>query len=353
VSEKSIEQGSGNPNFTLPNLKLLNELGIIKLPSNFKLKETTTTKSSRKKETQKKTTKVPPKVKAQGARATVSRVSVVAPKKNITAPRPKANAPIQPKIKLNMAPKKISSAPRAKAKASIEPKKILQTPLTSTQVSSQPTRTSPRRAATAINMSHQQGTSFHSVHNNLRRQYFHGDQNGIHLSTDHTMLVSRLYCLKKQFTDYKNKNHFGPLISQLLYYLGHPMVVPHDARFFSEWSGAVEPILLHWCNEARDINTDGSVGNFLNLDIQVIKQMWDNVIFAVQDEHINENTHIAHVFPNIKKNNFNVLYRQDIRMVQQDSFLGNNHFEFLCGVSNTTNWLFCSWFYKEVPHTGM
>jgi hypothetical protein len=40
VSRKTIEQGSGNPNFTLPNLKLLNELGIIKLPSNFKLKET-------------------------------------------------------------------------------------------------------------------------------------------------------------------------------------------------------------------------------------------------------------------------------------------------------------------------
>jgi hypothetical protein len=38
--------------------------------------------------------------------------------------------------------------------------------LTSTQVPSQPTRTSPRRAATAIDMPHQQGTSFHSVHNN-------------------------------------------------------------------------------------------------------------------------------------------------------------------------------------------
>jgi hypothetical protein len=165
VSKKIIEQGSGNPNFTLPNLKLLNELGIIKLPSNFKLKETTTTKSAKKKE-KKKTTKLPPKGKAQGARATVSRVSVVAPNKNITAPRPKANAPIQPKIKLNMAPKKISSEPCATAKASIEPNKILQTPLTSTQVSSQPTCTYPRRAATEINISHQQGTSFHSVHNN-------------------------------------------------------------------------------------------------------------------------------------------------------------------------------------------
>jgi hypothetical protein len=31
----------------------------------------------------------------------------------------------------------------------------------------------------------------------FRRQNFHGAQNRIHLSTDHTMLVSRLYCLKK------------------------------------------------------------------------------------------------------------------------------------------------------------
>jgi hypothetical protein len=192
--KKIIEQGSGNPNFTLPNLKLLNELGIIQLSSNFKLKETTTTKSAKKKEKKKKTTKEPPKAKALGARATVSRVSVVAPKKHITTPRPKANAPIQPKIKLKMAPKKIISAPRATAKASIEPNKILQTPSMSTQVSSQPTHTSPRRAATAINIlqtpsmstqvssqpthtsprraatainiSHQQGTSFHSVLNN-------------------------------------------------------------------------------------------------------------------------------------------------------------------------------------------
>jgi hypothetical protein len=134
VSKNIIEQGNGNPNFTLPNLKLLNELGIIKLPSKFNLKETTTQKAAKKKETKKKMTKVPPKAKAQGARATVSRVSVVAPKKKITAPRPKANAPIQPKMKLKTAPKKKITAPRAKAKAPIEPKNKLKTPLTSTQV---------------------------------------------------------------------------------------------------------------------------------------------------------------------------------------------------------------------------
>jgi hypothetical protein len=195
TSKKIIEEGSGNPKFTLPNLKLLNELGIIQLPSNFKLKETTTTMSAKKKEKKKTTTKEPPKAaKAQGAQATVSRVPVDLPKKNITTPRPKAKVPIQPKIKLKMAPKKISSAPCATAKASIEPKKILQTPPMSTQVSSHPTRTLPRReatainilqtpsmsthvsyqpthtsprlAATAINLSHQQGTSFHSALNN-------------------------------------------------------------------------------------------------------------------------------------------------------------------------------------------
>jgi hypothetical protein len=99
TSKKIIEQGSDNPNFTLPNLKLLNELGTIQLPSNFKLKETTKTMSVKKKLKKKKTTKEPPKEKTQGARATVSRVSVALPKKNITTPRPKAKAPIQPKIK--------------------------------------------------------------------------------------------------------------------------------------------------------------------------------------------------------------------------------------------------------------
>jgi hypothetical protein len=155
TSKKIIAQGSGNPKFTLPNLKLLHELGIIQLPPDFKLKETTTTTMSATKKEKKKMTKEPPKAeKPQDARTTVPRVSVPVPKKNITSPRPKANAPIQPKIKLKMTPKKMSSAPRATAKASIEPKKMLQTPPKSTQVSSPPTRTSPRLAATASNIFH-------------------------------------------------------------------------------------------------------------------------------------------------------------------------------------------------------
>jgi hypothetical protein len=105
--------------------------------------------------------------------------------------------------------------------------------------------------------------------------------------------------------------------------LGHPLVVPYDARFFSEWRGAVEPILLHWCNEGHDVNTDVAA-RFLNMDIQVIKQMWDNVNFAVQNDHIYDNTHLACVFPDINDNNYNVIFRQDIMMVQPNMFLGNN-----------------------------
>jgi hypothetical protein len=154
MCQKNIQEGNGNPNFTLlPNLKLLNEIGIIKLPTNFKLKETTTPKATRKKETKKKTTQVPPKAKAQGALARVSGLSVVPPKRKIRTARPKAKAPIQPKKKMK-------------------------TPLKSPKMPSQPTHnsarraataikyTSPRRAETAIDMPRQEGTYFHSVHNN-------------------------------------------------------------------------------------------------------------------------------------------------------------------------------------------
>jgi hypothetical protein len=66
ASKKIIQEGNGNQNFTLPNLKVLNELRIIKLPTNFKLKETATLKMAEKKEMKKKMTKVPPKAKDQG-----------------------------------------------------------------------------------------------------------------------------------------------------------------------------------------------------------------------------------------------------------------------------------------------
>jgi hypothetical protein len=148
TSEKIIAQGSGNPKFTLPNLKLLHELGIVQLPPNFKLLEKTTTTSATKKEKMKKMMKAPPKANST------------------PRPKAKAKAPIQPKMKLKIAPKKISSAPGATAKASIGKKKILQTPSKSTQVSSPPTRISPRFAATTSNIARQQGTSSFSVLNN-------------------------------------------------------------------------------------------------------------------------------------------------------------------------------------------
>jgi Ulp1 family protease len=110
--------------------------------------------------------------------------------------------------------------------------------------------------------------------------------------------------------------------------MGHPVVIPHDARLFSEWSGAMEPILLDWYNEAHDINTDRYVRRFLSLDIKVIEPMWDKVLFALKDEHITENTELYHMFPNIKKKNFNMLYSQDVRMVQQDSSMGNSQLNF-------------------------
>jgi hypothetical protein len=67
ASKKIIQEQNGNPNFTLPNFKLLNELGIIHLPANFKLNKTATPKAVKKKETKKKMAKVPPKAKAHGA----------------------------------------------------------------------------------------------------------------------------------------------------------------------------------------------------------------------------------------------------------------------------------------------
>jgi hypothetical protein len=89
-----------------------------------------------------------------------------APQKAKSTPRPKAKALIKPKLKLKIASKKISSAPRETAKASIGQKKILQTPSKSTQVSSPPTHTSPRIAATASNIALDQGTSYFSSLNN-------------------------------------------------------------------------------------------------------------------------------------------------------------------------------------------
>jgi hypothetical protein len=60
----------------------LNELGIIDLPTNFKLKDTPTPKVVKK-----KTAKVLPKAKAQGA---LAKVPVLPQMKKSTTARPKA-----------------------------------------------------------------------------------------------------------------------------------------------------------------------------------------------------------------------------------------------------------------------
>jgi hypothetical protein len=133
TSKKIIAQGSGNPKCTLPNLKLLHQLGIIQLPPDFKLLERATTTIYATKKEKKKMTKEPPKAeKPQGARSALPIVSVPVPQNNTNSPCPKAKSPIQPKIKLKLCSKKMRSAPRATAKASIEPKKMLQTPSKST-----------------------------------------------------------------------------------------------------------------------------------------------------------------------------------------------------------------------------
>jgi hypothetical protein len=82
----------------------------------------------------------------------------------------------------------------------------------------------------------------------FRRQHYHGAQNIIKLSADHTLTVSRVYCLKNKLKDINNKKHGGPLRSQLLYSLDHPSVAPQDSPRYGEWSGAIKPILLKWCN---------------------------------------------------------------------------------------------------------
>jgi hypothetical protein len=97
----------------------------------------------------------------------------------------------------------------------------------------------------------------------FRRQHYHGAQNIIQLSTDHTLTVSRVYCLKKQFKDINNKKHGGPLRSQLIYSLSHTFIAPQDSPHCDEWSGAIKPILLKWCNKSYRIGNDAMVFKFM------------------------------------------------------------------------------------------
>jgi hypothetical protein len=89
-----------------------------------------------------------------------------------------------------------------------------------------------------------------------------------------------------------------------------------------EWSCG--PILSNWCTETHQITNDKMMGKFLTYEYEVIRQLWDNILFALRDAHIKENTHLAHVFPNVKKTQFSVLYRHDILQVKPQNFMGNN-----------------------------
>jgi hypothetical protein len=72
-AKKSINEGERNPQFTMPHLESLNKLGLIKLPTQFKLEDTPTTPNA----TKKKKAKAPPK-----AKATIAPHVSVAPPKN-------------------------------------------------------------------------------------------------------------------------------------------------------------------------------------------------------------------------------------------------------------------------------
>jgi hypothetical protein len=137
---------------------------------------------------------------------------------------------------------------------------------------------------------------------------------------DYTTQVSILYCLKKKFKDHRNNKHGGLLRTQLLYSFNHPQVVPHDAPLYSEWIGAVEPILSKSCNERRTIINYGMVCTFMHLPSEVSMQLWDNIFFALSAPHIKENTHLAEVYPNLKNTQFSALYRHD----KSHTFMGNN-----------------------------
>jgi hypothetical protein len=126
-------------------------------------------------------------------------------------------------------------------------------------------------------------------------QHYHGAQNIIQLSTDHTLTVSIVYCLKNQFKDINNKKHGGMLHSQLLYLLGHPFIYPRDSPRYDEWIGAIKPILLKWCNESYHIGNDSMVFKFMELSIVILQIFWDKIDIALYASHIKDNTHLAEI----------------------------------------------------------
>jgi hypothetical protein len=160
----------------------------------------------------------------------------------------------------------------------------------------------------------------------FRRLHYHGAHNLIQLSTNHTLTVSRSYCLKKKFKDINNKKHGGRLRSQLIYSLGHPFVAPKDSPRDGEWSGAIKPILLKWCNESYHIGNDVIVFTFMELSIVILQICCDTIDIALSASHIKDNTHLAEIRRNIRTTHFNVLFRQYVLKVKPESFMGNHQF---------------------------
>jgi hypothetical protein len=127
----------------------------------------------------------------------------------------------------------------------------------------------------------------------FRGQHYHGAQNIIQLSRDHTPTVSRVYCLKIKFKDINNTKHRGPLRSHLIYSLGQPFIAPQDSPCYGEWNGAIKPILLKWCNVSYDIGNGAMVFKFMELSIVILQIFWDKVEIALSAPHIKDNTHLA------------------------------------------------------------
>jgi hypothetical protein len=106
--------------------------------------------------------------------------------------------------------------------------------------------------------------------------------------------------------------------------LDHPFFTPQDSPRYGEWSGAIKPILLKWCNESYHIGNDAMMFKFMELSIVILQILWDKIDIALSASHIKDNTHLAEIRQNIRTNFFNVLYRQDVLKVKPERFMGNH-----------------------------
>jgi hypothetical protein len=168
TSKKIIAQGSGNPKFALPNLKLLHELGIIQLPHNFKLLEKNNNNVCDEEGEEEEDNKGTSKGKCSVCTNNSSKSFSSSPQEKYFYTTPKGQGqgthPIKDEIEdFSQENKECTTC---NGKGVHWTKNILQTTSKSTQVPYFPARTSPRFAATASNIARQHGTSSISVLNN-------------------------------------------------------------------------------------------------------------------------------------------------------------------------------------------